>query len=636
MVVPMVQDRPRLNKPPLIYWLQSASARISLAIQGNAENTGLDAIWMYRLPSALAAMLSVLLTWRLGLRMLDSRAAFIGAAGLAVCPLLIVDSHQARADQVMVCITIGAMLALWRLLHETQRTKEGVRTVDAARVAAMSNEAKAALAADAGSVLSHRKGVRPAWWVLWLLVGLGILAKGPITPMVVVLCVLAHCALQRNWEAWKRANPLLGICVALACVLPWVVMVMQQVGAKNYFDIIYDETIGRSFEPKEGHWGPPGYHLLLLTPLLFPITLIAGGAVVHALRDGLQRPTSTSSPKRSIGQTLFAWKAWQADRASLFLIAWLLPTFIVFEFVSTKLPHYPLPVYPAIALLAARAALSLTGSVPGPLVRAGYWLWCVVGCIGLGGVCIALSDLLTLPAWASTIGFFVGFTAILLLVVAAWCATHGKLLRSLLLSAVATSIALATALGVLLPNSHGEKSPWVVRDAAAALIEVERETRRTLAVAAKQQEEQARKQTAQAPGDTTITANLDPDPIADAAASNAASNLNPSTAASADAVPLACADFFEDSLVFLTHGRIKRLASADAKSTLQIADAWLTAHPHGLLLTTSDFSMQLAATQPIHTLHELRGFNHAGGDMANLVIITRSPATFPFPKVLSP
>ena len=37
-----------------------------------------------------------------------------------------------------------------------------------------------------------------------------------------------------------------------------------------------------------------------------------------------------------------------------FLLAWIVPSWIVFELVVTKLPHYVLPLYPAIAILIAR------------------------------------------------------------------------------------------------------------------------------------------------------------------------------------------------------------------------------------------------------------------------------------------
>jgi hypothetical protein len=52
---------------------------------------------------------------------------------------------------------------------------------------------------------------------------------------------------------------------------------------------------------------------------------------------------------------LAAPMVWQARRepGARFLLAWLVPSWIVFEVVMTKLPHYVLPLYPAIAILIA-------------------------------------------------------------------------------------------------------------------------------------------------------------------------------------------------------------------------------------------------------------------------------------------
>src|ERR1700674_4565569 len=54
---------------------------------------------------------------------------------------------------------------------------------------------------------------------------------------------------------------------------------------------------------------------------------------------------------------LAAPAVWRQRRepATKFLLAWLVPAWIVFELVPTKLPHYVLPLYPAIAILIARA-----------------------------------------------------------------------------------------------------------------------------------------------------------------------------------------------------------------------------------------------------------------------------------------
>ena len=63
-IVPRVGDRPRLNKPPLIYWMQSGVAWVA-----TGGDPSMDRIWMYRLPSVLAALFAAGLTWWLGRRM---------------------------------------------------------------------------------------------------------------------------------------------------------------------------------------------------------------------------------------------------------------------------------------------------------------------------------------------------------------------------------------------------------------------------------------------------------------------------------------------------------------------------------------------------------------------------------------
>ena len=46
----------------------------------------------------------------------------------------------------------------------------------------------------------------------------------------------------------------------------------------------------------------------------------------------------------------FVWRM-RADKSVAFLLAWIVPVWLLFEAVPTKLPHYVLPVYPAIAIL---------------------------------------------------------------------------------------------------------------------------------------------------------------------------------------------------------------------------------------------------------------------------------------------
>ncbi len=61
------------------------------------------------------------------------------------------------------------------------------------------------------------------------------------------------------------------------------------------------------------------------------------------------------------------------EPAAKFLLAWLVPSWIVFELVVTELPHYVLPLYPAIAILIAGAVESKVLSQRPWLVRGAVW-----------------------------------------------------------------------------------------------------------------------------------------------------------------------------------------------------------------------------------------------------------------------
>ncbi|MBX3409926.1 MAG: glycosyltransferase family 39 protein [Phycisphaeraceae bacterium] len=336
VVVPRIQGRDRLNKPPLIYWAQSASAG-ALTLGEPVK----DSAWMYRVPSLLAAVASVLLVLRLGTLMFGLRVGVVAAVMLALSPVVWWEARQARSDMVLLAATTASMLGLWLCINVGKR----------------------------GAVT----GASP-WGLalLWGGVAAGVMTKGPITPLVVLLAGISWACWVRRWRpVVSHTAPIFGVVVVVAVAAPWLFAVMQRVGPDVYWKTVFDETLGRSLAPKEGHWGPPGYHSALVWALLFPASLyIVGGlrwAVRHARRERAGAPTGVRSSRGG---------------EAAFLLAWVVPAWIVFEAVSTKLPHYTMVTYPALALLCARAAtmlprwLTLTTR---PLwARAGLVIWVVV------------------------------------------------------------------------------------------------------------------------------------------------------------------------------------------------------------------------------------------------------------------
>jgi len=442
LAVPMVQGTPRLNKPPLIYWLQAGSAWVL-----TGGDPARDAIWMYRVPSLLASVVTVLITWRIGRSLFgDERVAMLGAALIAVSPVFVWEAHQARSDQVLVAFTTGAMACLWM-------TWRGARD-----------------------------GGKAGWlWptLLWVCIALGVMTKGPITPMVVALSALSLSAATRRWAWLVRTRPLVGVVIVALAVGPWVYAVARQVGFENYLSLVFDETIGRAGGAKEGHWGPPGYHLVLLAVLLWPGSMLTAGAIVAAFRLALRR----CRRKGGLASRLLSARATDnpLGRASLFCLGWIIPSWLVFELVSTKLPHYTMPLYPPIALLSAFAVVragSIVRRGPGAV---GMMIWLGIGHAVLYGA-HALVWASRPPAEIAAPGLVLVIACIAvgqgLLVLAGRAAIRGRLERAQI-AAIGVPTALAISfLGVGLPANQAW---WVSRRAAEAIRTVDATGERAVA-----------------------------------------------------------------------------------------------------------------------------------------------------------
>jgi 4-amino-4-deoxy-L-arabinose transferase-like glycosyltransferase len=277
---------PRNRKPIGIYWLQTpfaAAARATGLATGNP-------IWPYRLPSLLGGIAAVLATHALALILFANRRAALLAGGmLAGCVLLTVEAHIAKTDAALLGATTLAMAVLAR-------------------------------------AWSGQPMTRAAAALFWLALGVGVLLKGPITPMVVGLTALT-LVLTAQRVAWLAPlRPATGIPLLLLVTAPWFIAIGLATHGEFFRDAVGTDLGRKLAGGEESHGGPPGLHLLLLPLLVFPATL----PVLAGLAD--------------------AWRR-RAEPATQFLLAWLIPSWLVFEAVPTKLPHYTLPLYPALILL---------------------------------------------------------------------------------------------------------------------------------------------------------------------------------------------------------------------------------------------------------------------------------------------
>lgn len=369
----MFQQVPRYKKPVGIYWLQAASVRTLSSAEARA-------IWAYRVPSVMGAMLA---------------AAACAWGALA---------FLAAAEAAMAGVLLAATLAL--------STESVLATTDAA----LCGTVTLSMAALARVYLASRGGPPAGRWVkllFWLGMAAAILLKGPIGPMVAGLAMLALAAWERKGRWLGALGWGWGLILVAALTLPWAfaITVVSDGG-------FWGSALGGDLAPKlaggqEGHGAPPGYYLALSPVLLFPAALLLPAGLVEG------------------------WLK-RAEPGIRFAVCWLVPSWLVFEFVPTKLPHYTLPTFGALAWL---MAASLRAPL-GPRVRwigAALLVAVAVGLAAGGGVAAGLFG--TALSW----GFAV-VAAVLLL------AAGGFGAALLLRRGAGRAAAIACGLGVL---GHG-------------------------------------------------------------------------------------------------------------------------------------------------------------------------------------
>jgi 4-amino-4-deoxy-L-arabinose transferase-like glycosyltransferase len=180
-------------------------------------------------------------------------------------------------------------------------------------------------------VLAAADGKRRGFVMLGIAIGMGVLTKGP----VILLNLLPITVLAPWWNPglkWGRWFSGVGLAILLgaAIALAWAIPAGMAGGETYRNAIFWGQTADRMVE-SFAHRRPVWWYLPLLPLILFPWFVWPGWwqALAQHRRDGL-------------------------DRGSRFCLAWMVPVFVSFSFISGKQPHYLVPLFPAFALLAAR------------------------------------------------------------------------------------------------------------------------------------------------------------------------------------------------------------------------------------------------------------------------------------------
>ena len=272
----------------------------------------------YRLPSLIAMLLTVYGTYRLGRTLYKPRRALLAAAACGSALVVFAEAHLAKTDSVLMLLCFLQQFGLMKIYRGWQHSRR----------------------------LPHYSYL---WF--WLPMAAAILVKGPVAPFLALTTLAALSAWHRNLRWLKLLRAGRGIIILLLVTMPWAIMVTLATDGAFLDQAFRGDFLSKVKSGQESHGAAVGTYLALAAVLLWPASLLLP-------RAASQLPLLLSHVE------------------SRFLLAWVLPFWLLIEFVPTKLPHYPLPVVPAImVLLVCAIDAPLPGVASGPVRKvARRWL----------------------------------------------------------------------------------------------------------------------------------------------------------------------------------------------------------------------------------------------------------------------
>ena len=255
----------------------------------------IHSIWPYRIPSVLSAILSVLACFYFANRFMSTNTAAVAASLLAATILLTLEAHMAVIDASLLFSVLLMQGSLW-IIYDASLKKSPISLI----------------------------------WPLcfWLSMSYGFVLKG-VTPLVGLLSIVTLCFMSKNLRLARDVKFFSGLSLFVALTIFWLYFVNQAENSNYLLQIFQKDLLPKLQGGHESHGKPPFFHFLMLPITFWPASLFL------------------------LPAGLYAWTNYKEDPRVKFLLAWILPTWLFFDLMPTKLPQYILPLFPAIAILAA-------------------------------------------------------------------------------------------------------------------------------------------------------------------------------------------------------------------------------------------------------------------------------------------
>jgi 4-amino-4-deoxy-L-arabinose transferase-like glycosyltransferase len=292
---------PFWGKPPLSFWMTA----LSFQLFGVNEFTA-------RLPHLLCGLGIIAFVWRFACRWLDARRALLCLSLLAGSALFFVSVGAVMTDTALLLCLTWAMCSFWEALHAETKVRQRLQAVG-----------------------------------FFAAIGLGLLAKGPVMPVLVALSLAPWLWQQRRWgEAWRRLPILGGLLLTVAIAQPWYFLAESRTpGFLSYF--LLGEHWHRFVTPGwrgdlygHAHRYMPGTIWLFALMGLLPWVVLLPLAIWRS-RAGREPLVPAAGDAKALPRGLSAYLLW-----------WALMPLLFFSAARNIIPTYVLPAMPAAALWA--------------------------------------------------------------------------------------------------------------------------------------------------------------------------------------------------------------------------------------------------------------------------------------------
>lgn len=302
----MLNHVPFLEKPPLYFWLVGFSIKTLKGFSAFAV----------RFPIAILSAFTVFFTYYLGKKVISRKFGVISALTLLSSVFFLILSHIAIIDMVLTAFLTGAIYCGF-LTH-----------------------------------FCRHRNKKYYWWLFYLFIGLGFLAKGLLAFVIPVAVIFIYNFVTKTArEMFKPINILPGLIILFALVMPWHLAIFGKYGfqfIKEYFLIHhFGRLMGSEYIGRER---PLLYFIPVFLLGFLPWTFV----FIASLVDGLQKLAAKfKTAEGTLKNKISALFEVTTNEQKLILFSWIyfVVVFALFSSSSTKLPTYILPVFPAAALL---------------------------------------------------------------------------------------------------------------------------------------------------------------------------------------------------------------------------------------------------------------------------------------------